>query len=84
MYHRYRWSLRWRYYKLRYMKQHRTDVMLLVDTNQEVEYSCYVVYPLESDDVRRWVTGTLLEGVEQRLEKPPLFIKGRDDLGGQH
>ncbi len=43
-----------------------------------------MVYPLESDDVREWVTGTLLTGVEQRLEKPPLFIKGRDDLGGQH
>ncbi len=58
--------------------------MLLVDPNQEVEYSSYVVYPLQSDDVREWVTGTLLTGVAQRLEKPPLFIKGRDDLGGQH
>jgi hypothetical protein len=81
--YRYRWIIRWRYYKLRFLRQRRNDNMLLRDFNEELHYSSYVIYPYEDDRTIRWVTDTLVPGVERTLQKPQMFIKGRDDVGGK-
>ncbi|KAK2159058.1 hypothetical protein LSH36_159g01071 [Paralvinella palmiformis] len=81
--YRYRWIIRWRYYKLRFLRQRRNDNMLLRDFNGDLHYSSYVIYPYEDDRTIRWVTDTLVPGVERTLQKPQMFIKGRDDVGGK-
>jgi hypothetical protein len=46
-------------------------------------YSTYVVFPIEDDISRAWVAGILIPRVEQGLQKPQMFVKGRDDIGGE-
>ena len=51
--------------------------------NGELHYSSYVIYPYDDDITIRWVTDILVPKVERTLQKPQMFIKGRDDLGGK-
>ncbi|KAK2141429.1 hypothetical protein LSH36_1101g01009 [Paralvinella palmiformis] len=51
--------------------------------NGELHYSSYVIYPYDDDITIRWVTDILVPKVERTLQKPQMFIKGRDDLGGE-
>ena len=75
--------IRWRVYKLRYLKHRRNDNMLLRDFNAESQRSAYVIYPSEDDGIRNWVFNLLVPEVERNLQKPPMFVLGRDDLGGK-
>ena len=81
---RYRWQIKWRYYKLRYLKKRRRSNRILLGSPDHGDmYSAYVVYAYDDDTARQWVTQTLLPRVEHGLQKPPMFIRGRDDLAGQ-
>jgi len=57
--------------------------MLLIEFNGELKYSSYVIYPYDDNRTMLWITETLIPGVERNLQKPRMFIKGRDDLGGK-
>ena len=57
--------------------------MLMGTPGQGATYSAYVVYPSDDDFAMSWVTNTLLPRVEQDLQKPQMFIKGRDDIAGE-
>jgi hypothetical protein len=80
--YRYRWAIKWKYFKLRYMSHKKHDVMLLQDPSQGTKYSAYVIFPIDDDVIRAWVYRILRITVETKWQRPAMFLDGRDDLGG--
>ena len=80
--YRYRWSIKWRYFKMKYNAKKRRDEILLHDPSGSMKYSAYVIFPLEDDVIRSWVFTTLRPKVESEWQRPAMFLNGRDDIAG--
>ena len=52
--------------------------------DQDLVYSTYVIYPNNDDTTRHWVTDELRLKVERELHKPCMFMRDRDEIGGEH
>ena len=80
--YRYRWSIKWWYFKMKYNAKKRRDEILLHDPSGSTKYSAYVIFPLEDDVIRSWVFTTLRPKVEIEWQRPAMFLNGRDDIAG--
>ena len=80
--YKYRWSIKWRYFKMRYTNRKNRDVMLLHDRSEDLMYSAYVIFPMDDDVIRSWVYRTLRPKVELEWQRPAMHLDGRDDIAG--
>ena len=80
--YKYRWSIKWRYFKMKYTRMKNREVILLHDQCEDWKYSTYVIFPLDDDVIRSWVYGTLRPKVELEWQRPAMHLDGRDDIAG--
>ena len=80
--YKYRWSIKWRYFKMRYTNRKNREVILLHDQSEDLKYSTYVIFPMDDDVIRSWVYRTLRPKVELEWQRPAMHLDGRDDIAG--
>ena len=80
--YKYRWSIKWKFFKMRYMNRKNREVILLHDQIEDLKYSAYIIFPIDDDVIRSWVYGTLRPKVELEWQRPAMHLDGRDDIAG--
>ena len=80
--YKYRWSIKWKYFKMRYRNRKSREIILLHDQSEDVKYSAYVIFPMDDDVIRSWVYRTLRPKVELEWQRPAMHLDGRDDIAG--
>ena len=82
--YRFRWTIRWHYHKTVYLRSRKhNDYQLMETLNEDNNFSTFIIYPIDDDDIRPWVVETLRKRIEQDWQKTDCFLRGRDDIPGQ-